>query len=207
MATGVDLSNIDWDGMAAKCAQHERALDERVIEKRDESAAAALVAIYASGARMSAPELQAIMDEGSRQVMREVVERSTIPGASATVNPLNYFGLSDKTGPKAATNTALINLRRSLEIWLTEEDMRTALTKEHGSSGKKRTRTAKNLERLEQGEWADSIGEVEHALVRYLCDKKFKGAEEDVARAYVRESFHWIPWNKPEDPVIYPASW
>ncbi len=207
MSSGVDLSEFDWDSMHARAVENERILYQKVIDNRDEAAAASLVAIYAACSQMSAPEVQEAIEDGARQVMLDVVERSSLPGASATVNPLHFFGMKGKTGPDGAKMTALINLRRALEFWLTEKDLRIALTRDYLRPSKLRTKSLEKLQPESRDDWPETVAEVEIALVDYVCHRLFKDADKDVARAYVQESFHWVPWEKREEPVIYPTSW
>lgn len=207
MITGVDLSEFDSESMSARAAEHERVLYRKVMDHQDPIAAARLVLLYASCTSLSAPEVQEALDEGVREVMQAIAMKSANPGASAIVNPLNFFGLEGTTGPNAEKSRAIIDFRRAMEIPLTEQDARIALTKEYGQEGKQRTRSLKELDEVDRQEWPETVEDVEIYLIDYVCKRLFKKVDEEVARAYVRESFPWIPWDQGEELVIYPASW
>ena len=207
MTTGVDLSEFDWKGMEDRAAEHERALYRKVVDDEDTVAAARLIALYASCTSLSAPEVQEALDEGVREVLLAVAMKSANPGAPANIKPLNFFGLEGTTGPNAEKSKAMIEFRRAMEIPLSEQDARIALTKEYEQEGKGRTRALKNLKPVDREDWPETVGDVEIALIDYVRKRLFKMVDEEVSRTYVRESFPWMPWDRREEPVIYPARW
>ena len=184
----------------------DRSCKERELLARahsgDDVAATELLFWYSKFGSMSAPDVQEAIEEGIRDVMQSVVAATSLPNArhGAEVQPLMYFGnRSRKPGPKSTR--ALLEMRHAFGVSLTMDDLRKGLTTEWA---KKTKSSAKP--RLEKEDWPQTVGEVEGELVAYVINS-FKNATEDDARRYVRDSFPWIEWEKPEEPVEYPEGW
>lgn len=223
MATGVELPQVDVESWVCEQAEAERALLRLAQEERPERdnidylAATELLFKYIERDSFYAPDVLAAIERGARTIARKVLDEGR-----PNISPLMYFGRDGEDGRrKDPVNLARLQLRKDIGLHLSATDARRALTKEKNEKGRGKKPVGKE-------DWPETLGEVETALVAYVMmrfltkspaaseagdDGKANRlrvaseAELELARGYVRDSFAWLPWNNPEAPVTYPASW
>lgn len=215
---GVDLSdlNIDVKAWVRGQAEVERKLlvqAQQEPAKGDDSgylAATELLLMYVEEDPFHAPDVLAAVERGARMIAQRVLNEGR-----PNISPLMYFGRDGGSGHRRSDDANLerLQLRKRIGWHLSAKDARIALTQECGNESPR-------------DEWPDTLGEVETYLVDYvlveLVGKPRADSEGGVGRAnrrvateaelklalsYVHDSFAWLPWNKPEAPVTYPASW
>ena len=223
MATGVELPQVDVEGWVREQAEAERALlalaqqEHPKGDDRGHLAATELLSMYVERDPFHAPDVLAAIQRGARMMARKVLNEGR-----PNISPENYFGKDGEDGRrKDPINLARLQLRKDIGLHLSATDARKALTKEKKEKGR-------GKKPVDKQDWPDTIGEVETAIVAYVLMRfrnKAPAASEagevgkadrlrvasktelELARDYVRDSFAWLPWNNPEAPVTYPASW
>lgn len=199
----VDLSHFHND---MERWEHERPDKERELYDAacagHGGAAAELQFWQAKFGSLEAKDIEEALREG------QLLEQLRLLGIATTPNQrhgmewhqLQAFGVAErKTGPKSAAK--LLELRHAYGITLTAADLRAALTTNFDVTTKK-----KEKPKLPREDWQKTLGEVEDELIAYVC-RRFKGASEENAKAYVRDSFPNLPWDKPDEQVEYPPHW
>lgn len=169
----------------------------------DDSAAAELHFWQTKFGRLEARDVENAIRTAELEARFERLKATTTPNRrdGREWHHLDAFGVATpSTRPKSPAK--LLELHHAHGIMLTTNDLRLALTTIFDTPGK-----ASKKPRRPSVEWAETVGDVEETLVVYVR-YKFKGASEEAARVYVRDSFPGLPCKDEPDAVVdYPADW